>query len=145
MVVEEVIVHLVKGEDAIQDPFFYVCGRLLSQKRVLLPPFSVAISRIWGLKDRVRICEEEGGILVFQFKEQETKDHVLNGGPWFFNNSMLLLADYDGIQDLAEISLNSMEVWVAVKGLCMAMRNEHALTLIENSLGLFVQYDQAAL
>ncbi|PRQ53219.1 hypothetical protein RchiOBHm_Chr2g0164071 [Rosa chinensis] len=38
-----------------------------------------------------------------------------------------------------------MEVWIAVKGLRMAMRNDHSLTLLGNALTLFVRYDQGAL
>ncbi|KAM5573372.1 hypothetical protein ABKV19_013083 [Rosa sericea] len=127
---EEAVVSLVGGEEAVHDSFFYLCGRLLSKKAVVLPSFSATISNIWGLKERVLIRQEEEDIFVFQFKEMEVKNRVLSRGPWFYNNSMLLLADYDGISALNTAPLHLLEVWVAVKGLRIAMRNEKALTLI---------------
>ncbi|KAL6213889.1 hypothetical protein ACLB2K_013328 [Fragaria x ananassa] len=95
MAAEDVTVLVVGGEDAINYSFLYVLIR-----------------------------EEEGGILVFVYKEQETKNHLLSSGPWCFNYSMILLADYDDVRNLAEVSLNSMEVWVALRGLRIAMRND---------------------
>ncbi|XP_024179303.1 uncharacterized protein LOC112185293 [Rosa chinensis] len=141
---EEVVVSLVGGEDAVHDSFFYFCGRLLSKKAVVLPLFSAAISNIWGVKERVLIRQEEEDIFVFQFKEMEVTNRVLSGGPWFYNNSMLLLADYDGISALDTAPLHLLEVWVAMKGLRIAMRNEKALTIIGRALGDFVQVDQGA-
>ncbi|XP_062005791.1 uncharacterized protein LOC133722966 [Rosa rugosa] len=142
---EEAVVSLLGGEDAIHDSFFYLCGRLLSKKAVVLSSFSAAISNVWGLKERVLIRQEEEDIFVFQFKEMGVKNRVLSGGPWFYNNSMLLLADYDGVSDLGAAPLHLLEVWVAVKGLRIAMRNEKALTLIGRVLGDFVRVDQGAI
>lgn len=48
-------------------------------------------------------------------------------GPWFYNISMLLLSDYDGIGDLSTVPRQCFEVWVAVKGLRVAMSNSKAL------------------
>ncbi|XP_062028781.1 uncharacterized protein LOC133744743 [Rosa rugosa] len=140
---EEAVVSLLGGEDAIHDSFFYLCGRLLSKKAVVLSSFSTAISNVWGLKERILIRQEEEDIFVFQFKEMEVKNRVLSGGPWFYNNSMLLLADYDGVFNLGAAPLHLL-VWVAVKGLRIAMRNEKALTLIGRVLGDFVRVDQGA-
>ncbi|PRQ48315.1 hypothetical protein RchiOBHm_Chr2g0109311 [Rosa chinensis] len=57
---------------------------------------------------------------------------------------MLLLADYDVVSALGEVPLHLLEVWVAVKGLHIAMRNEKALSLIGRALGTFVRVDQGA-
>lgn len=71
--------------------------------------------------------------------------HILHGGPWYYNNSMLLLAEYDGLGEVKSILNHSMEVWVAVKGLGVALRNEKALTLISGTLGRVLRFDQVAL
>lgn len=63
------------------------------------------------------------------------KNQVLAGGPWFYNNFMLLLADYDGISALNAAPLHLFEVWMAVKGSRITVRNEKALTLIGQVLG----------
>ncbi|XP_024155749.1 uncharacterized protein LOC112163699 [Rosa chinensis] len=142
----EEAVSLVGGSEAIQDPFFYLCGRLLALLRLVgIQSFSAAIFGVWGLKDRVLIHEEEAGIYVFQFKDQEEKNRVLNGSPWFYSRSMMVLEDYDGISFLEAVSLHWLELWVAVKGLRIAMCNERAFNPTRECFGVFVRFDVAAL
>ncbi|KAL6194592.1 hypothetical protein ACLB2K_035674 [Fragaria x ananassa] len=81
MATEDAAVLGIGSKDVISDSFMYVCGRLLSQKQVVLPSLSTAMSTIWGWTKKLLIQEEEGEILVFLFKEQKMKDHVINGGP----------------------------------------------------------------
>ena len=57
----------------------------------------------------MEIHEEEGGMFVFQFKEQEEKNRILHGA-WFFNNSTLLMTGNDGVGYLRAASLGSLEV-----------------------------------
>ncbi|KAL6194905.1 hypothetical protein ACLB2K_035980 [Fragaria x ananassa] len=110
-------------------------------KPMVLPVFTAAAAAIWNLKEKVLINEEEPGIYVFQFKNRQERDRLLGGGPWFFNGSMILLAEYDRLRPLKEISLRLLEVWVSVVGLRFAMRNEKVLTRIGNDLGNFVLVD----
>ncbi|KAL6200179.1 hypothetical protein ACLB2K_029961 [Fragaria x ananassa] len=66
---------------------------------------------------RVLIRQEEDGIFIFQFKDRKVKDMILNGGLRYFNISMLLLAEYDGVADLikAVAALHYLRVCVALK------------------------------
>ncbi len=58
------------------------------------------------------IQQEEGWILLFQFKDREAKVRVLFGGLWFYNNNMIVFADYDGISALDTVRLHLLEMWV---------------------------------
>ncbi|KAK9922979.1 hypothetical protein M0R45_031415 [Rubus argutus] len=58
---------------------------------------------------------------------------------------MLLLAEYDGLGEVKSILNHSLEFWVAVKGLGVALKNEKALTLIGGTLGQVLRFDQVAL
>jgi hypothetical protein len=53
----------------------------------------------------------------------------------FFNNCMVVMAEYDGFGAVEAVPLHFMAVWVAVKGLSVAFRNESALRLIGGMLG----------
>ncbi|KAK9931662.1 hypothetical protein M0R45_018932 [Rubus argutus] len=108
------------GGEALQDPHFYLVGRLLVKKKLSSQSFMAAI----------------GG---------EEMRHILHGSPWYYNNSMLLLAEYDGLGEVKSILNHSLEFWVAVKGLGVALRNEKALTLIGGTLGRVLRFDQVAL
>ncbi|KAL6199023.1 hypothetical protein ACLB2K_028810 [Fragaria x ananassa] len=101
--------------------------------------FMVVVSRIWGLKERLLVREEELGIFVFQFKREDEKKRALDGGPWYYGGSMLVLADYNGLGHLDALPLHQLEVWISMKGLRMAMRNERVFTPIRKDLGEFVR------
>ncbi|KAL6138525.1 hypothetical protein ACLB2K_063807 [Fragaria x ananassa] len=78
--------------------------------RFLLVSLSLAsVFTVWRLKEKVDIHEEEGGMFVFQFKEQEEKNRILHGDPWFFNNATLLMPGNDGVGYLRAASLDSLE------------------------------------
>ncbi|KAL6209684.1 hypothetical protein ACLB2K_020624 [Fragaria x ananassa] len=47
--------------------------------------------------------------LLFQFKDVELKNQVLSEGPWFYNNAMLVLADYDGVFAFDTMPLHLLE------------------------------------
>nr|XP_011463547.1 PREDICTED: uncharacterized protein LOC105351288 [Fragaria vesca subsp. vesca] len=138
-------VKLIQGKKAIMDLFFCLCGQLLTPRSVPIPLFTTVISGIWGLKKRILVREQESGIYIFQFKEVQTRDHALHGGPWFYGNSILLLAEYDGVCDHKTMSLQTLKIWVAMKGLRIAMRKPESLTLLGNALGHFMHFDQQAM
>ncbi|KAK9920550.1 hypothetical protein M0R45_029104 [Rubus argutus] len=58
---------------------------------------------------------------------------------------MVVLAEYDGFGAIDVVPLHLLEVWVAVKGLSVALRNESALRLIGGTLGRIIRLDQGAL
>ncbi|KAL6141242.1 hypothetical protein ACLB2K_059532 [Fragaria x ananassa] len=50
---------------------------------------------------------------------------------WFYNNSALILADYDDISDPGGCSLDLLEAWITVRGLRVAMRKEKVLAQLD--------------
>ncbi|KAL6176450.1 hypothetical protein ACLB2K_053083 [Fragaria x ananassa] len=54
---------------------------------------------------------------------------------------MLILAVYDGLSPVEDVSLNTLEVWILVVGLRFAMRNPQVLGWVRNDLGGFVRAD----
>lgn len=65
-------VSLTMGNEEIQDPFFYLCGRFLFLKKpVVILVLATTVSQIWGMKGRILIREEEAEIFLLQFKSVE--------------------------------------------------------------------------
>ncbi|KAL6200270.1 hypothetical protein ACLB2K_030052 [Fragaria x ananassa] len=122
------------------DPHFYLCGRLIGMnKPVVTPILSSVLSGAWNLKEKLLVREEESGRFVFQFKSKAKRDRIAGGGPWSFNGGMLILAEYDGLSPVEDVSLNHLEVWISIAGLRFAMRNNMVLSHVVNGLGVFVR------
>ncbi|KAL6222486.1 hypothetical protein ACLB2K_005878 [Fragaria x ananassa] len=90
-------------------------------------------------REKLLAREEESGRFVFQFKSKAERDRIVGGGPWSFNGGMLILAEYNGLSLVEEVSLNHLEVWISIAGLHFSMRNNMVLGRVANGLGVFVE------
>ncbi len=64
---------------------------------------------------------------VLRFTRADDRKQILSGGLWFYGQSQFVLAEYDGLQDVASISIKSFLVWVDIKGLPDALMTEEAV------------------
>ncbi|KAL6191145.1 hypothetical protein ACLB2K_037536 [Fragaria x ananassa] len=108
---------------------------------VVTPILSSVLSGAWNLKEKLLAREEELGRFVFQFKSKVKRGRIASGGPWSFNRGMLILAEYDGLSPVEDVSINHLEVWILIAGLRFAMRNNMVLSRVANGLGVFVRAD----
>ncbi|KAL6180323.1 hypothetical protein ACLB2K_046987 [Fragaria x ananassa] len=109
-------------------------------KPVVTPILSSVLFGAWNLKGKLLVREEESRF-VFQFKSKVERDWIAGGGPWSFNGGMLILAEYNGLSSVEDVSLNHLEVWILIAGLRFVMRNNMVLSRVVNGLGVFVRAD----
>lgn len=74
------------------------------------------------MRSSLSIREVEGRF-IFQFDCKEDRNRILSGRPWFYRNVMLVLAAYEGLGLVTATPLQSLEIWVMVKGLPPSLRN----------------------
>ncbi|XP_024200313.1 uncharacterized protein LOC112203606 [Rosa chinensis] len=130
-------------EAALQDSHHYLVGQLLTQKPNLVG-FIRSMPTIWRMKGGLSI-KVVGTWFVFQFVREEDRNHYLHGGPWFYRNTMLLLAPYDGITNVDSIPLHSLELWITVRGLPLTLQNKLSLSMIGSAIGRVLRLDTVAL
>ncbi|KAL6143671.1 hypothetical protein ACLB2K_054366 [Fragaria x ananassa] len=56
----------------------------------------------------------------------DDRKYVLGGGPWFYDRSLFVLALYDGLRDVPQVSISSFPVWIEILGLPPALKTEEA-------------------
>lgn len=71
------------------------CHMSLLDKFLTCKPFNkraaqTTLRQAWGLEDSVQIVEGSN-LFQFKFNREFDMDHVLKGGPWSFDNQVLLL------------------------------------------------------
>ena len=64
-------------------------GKILSTKIVKKEIFISVFSKIWKVSGGVEIEAVEGNIFAFYFKNNADRRHILAGGPWSFDNSII--------------------------------------------------------
>lgn len=59
---------------------------------------------------------------LFYFRNHENRFRMLAGGPWSFDNSLLVLEQLNGVGDINKLGFNKVEFWVQIRNaplLCM--------------------------
>ena len=125
---------------------FFAVGRLLTFKRKVPDPKAVigTLSSVWDLQNRMQMRAREDRF-VLRFTRADDRKHLLTGGPWFYGRSQFVLAEYDGLQDVASVPIESFPVWVDIKGLPDALWTEEAVEKVGLSLGFVEHLDKLGL
>ncbi|KAL6138075.1 hypothetical protein ACLB2K_063361 [Fragaria x ananassa] len=125
---------------------FFAVGRLLTFKRKVPDPKAVigTLSSIWDLHNRMQMRARKDRF-VLRFTRADDRKHLLTGGPWFYGRSQFVLAEYDGLQDVASVPIESFPVWVDIKGLPDALWTEEAVEKVGLSLGFVEHLDKLGL
>ena len=72
------------------------CSQSLIKKVLTCKPFNKqaaqsTLKRAWGLENKVQVVEVEANLFQFKFQTEFDMERVLRGGPWMFDNHVLLL------------------------------------------------------
>lgn len=76
-----------------------------------------------------------------RFNEEDERNQVVEGGPWFYGKTMFALAYYDGRTAAAEVPIRSIPVWVEVFGLPPILTTKETLYMVCATLGKSVHHD----
>jgi 14-3-3 protein epsilon len=102
----------------------------------------VTMADVWRPVKGVKIKEATTGLFLFQFAHVLDMEAVLQGGPWAFNNQMLIMERVQlGVQ-IENIPLHHVDLWVQVHNLPTGLMAERVGKTLANFIGSFVEYDK---
>ncbi|KAK3231576.1 hypothetical protein Dsin_003457 [Dipteronia sinensis] len=90
---------------------FRLVGEVLSNKLVNREVFISTILRIWRLVERADIEVIDGNVFFFTFKNVDDRHRVFYGGPWSFDNALLVLEYPTGKGDIKDMKFNKAAFW----------------------------------
>lgn len=95
------------------------------------------LGRVW-----ISMNHDLGGLRYsFVFYHSLDLQKVIEGGPWTFEQNLLLHHKLEANEDAHSIQLNKMEIWVQVYDIPVGMMSEKLLENIGNYVGTFVKAD----
>jgi hypothetical protein len=71
-------------------------GRLGVAKKINKDSFWSVLTRIWRVAGFVYFNEIQPNLWLFEFTEEADKKQVLDGRPWSYDPTILVLNDFDG-------------------------------------------------
>lgn len=116
-------------------------GRFLTEKNINTRAMKTKIADVWKPTMGINIKELETGIYLFQFFHKEDKQWVINGGPWNFDNAMLLLEEIPIGEEPLKVPLWFLKIWIQIHDLPNSFMTEAVGQQLGNFFGSFVQYD----
>ena len=110
---EEVITISDEGRlEAIEDCNLSLLGKFLTCKSFNKQAAKNTIRRAWGLEDSLCITEVRPNLFQFKFTSEFDLNRVLRGGPWTFDNQLLLLKRWRRGMIVKNIRMEIATLWV---------------------------------
>lgn len=74
------------------------------------------IRRAWGVEDALEISEVGPNLFQFKFQSEFEMDRILKGGPWSFDNQLLMLQQWKKGMTVGNIRMVTASLWVQIWG-----------------------------
>lgn len=136
------VVEEPSGEKAGQDYTHCLVGRLLTNRKVNFMAMQDTLSAIWRpVKGVFMEATSYPNIFLFKFFHERDVSRVLEDGPWTFNQQTLIIKKLEMDEQLANVELFEINMWVQVYELPIGFKSEFILTSIGNYVGKFIKSD----
>lgn len=140
---EENEAFIIEEDGAIVENKYELCvvGHFLTERSVNCRAMKSKLADVWRPAMGINIKEIEKGMFLFQFYHKEDMIRVLNGGPWSFDNAMLVLAEVPKGEEPRNVPLYFINMWLQIYDLPSGFMTEVVGQQLGNFFGEFLEYD----
>ena len=117
-------------------------GRLLTDRQQNTRALKNTLKAAWKMGSDLRIFEVGNNTFQFKFSSRYQMEWVENGGPWNFENNLLLLYRWKKGLTSENIMFTHSSFWVQLWGLPFELMTEVVGRDIGNSMGRFIELDK---
>ena len=100
--------------EAIESCTLNLIGKLLTCKSFIKVVVKSTIPHAWGLNKSMQILEVGPNFFQFKFQSEFDLERILRGGPWSFDNQLLLLQRWKKGMTMGNIRLELASLWVQI-------------------------------
>jgi hypothetical protein len=94
-----------------------ILGKIITEKPIHVSSIHNGLDSIWGFPAGLKIQEIERKILQFFMQNSADQERILQGNPWIFRNSWLVLKPWDREIDPRTLDFDHVPVWIQLWGL----------------------------
>ena len=87
-------------------------GKVLSNKYINREAFRAVIPKIWQTTLDVEVVQDN--TFLFYFRNQGDRLRILSGGPWSFDNCLLVLEKPSRVGNIASLAFNQATFWIQI-------------------------------
>lgn len=85
------------------------------------------LAKIWRISKLATMLECGSNSFTVTFMTHVDKQKVMDGGPWFFDNSLFVLKLFNGFSQPGKTKFDSEELWIQLHNLPLVYRNKLSL------------------
>ena len=130
--------------DLLEECSLSLFGRLLTDRQQNTRALKNTLKAAWKMSSDLRIFEVGNNTFQFKFSSRYQMEWVENGGPWNFENNLLLLCRWKKGLTSENITFIHSSFWVQLWGLPFELMTEVVGRDIGNSMGRFIELDKQA-
>lgn len=117
-------------------------GKFLTCKNFNKRAATNTLKKSWGLEDGVQIVEVGSNLFQFKFKTEFDLERIFKGGPWSFDNQLLLLTKWSKGMNANNVRLNQAPIWIQIWGAPFDMISTRVATEVGSRLGEVVEVER---
>ncbi|XP_062152170.1 uncharacterized protein LOC133860613 [Alnus glutinosa] len=110
-------------------------GKLMSDRRIQKEAFKTLMSRLWKTIETVAFKEIQDNLWLLEFSNRADKRRVLEGRPWLFDRSLLVLKEIDEDISPSQMDFSKALFWIQVHDMPLTCMNREVGLRIGQSIG----------
>lgn len=122
--------------DEIDGCVLSLIGKFLTCKPFNRKAAKNTLRRAWGLEKGLHISEVGINLFQFKFQSEYELDRILKGGPWTFDNQLLMLTRWRPGMSATNVVLEHASLWVQIWGVPFDMLSPNVATEVGNRMGV---------
>lgn len=133
---------LVGKTEVVQATQTYVLvGQFLTEKSINFNAMQTVMANLWRPKEGMEVHDLGGFRYSFVFFHKLDLQKVIDGGPWSFEQAMLIVHQLKDREDPHTVKLQEFEIWVQVYDMPRGCLSENILKNVGMSFGRYVKSD----
>ncbi|KAL5574765.1 hypothetical protein UlMin_016464 [Ulmus minor] len=112
-----------------------IVGCVLSMGPVARDAFVHMIKGVWKTKERFDVEAIGSNKFVFHFLFTADRRRVISGGPWCFQNKLLVLEEPTGVGDYSKMSFSNTPFWIQLHNIPVFCMSETVGSILRNMVG----------
>lgn len=131
------------NEIVAQKQIYVLVGKFLTEKNINYSAMQNVMAGLWRPKEGMEVHDMGGLKYSFVFFHKLDVQKVIDGGPWSFEQAMLVYHQVKEGEDPLTLKLQELEIWVQIYDIPRGFLSEGILKSVGSSIGRYVQSDPA--
>ncbi|GJS39411.1 hypothetical protein Tco_0564454 [Tanacetum coccineum] len=112
------------------------------RKRVVYPVVEYYVRNTWSKYGPIKsMLNSSNGLFFFEFSSKDGMDAMLENGPWFIHNTLLILKRMSPNLNLLKEDVANVSVWVKFHGVPVTAFSKDGLSVIATKLRTHLMLD----